>query len=607
MTKELVRLPQGRLYALLAQRYPRRFSLSKGVPAKLRRTPAPGYHLARLSDALLIEYGETADLLRALGTLLTAPAFRSERKEPPLSFRGLMLDVSRNGVLRPEKLEEALLRLALLGYNHLCLYTEDTYEVAGHPLIGCRRGRYSKRELRKLDAFARSLGITMFPCIQTLGHLEQILQREPYWPLRDNERVISVEHPEARKLIETLIREAAAPYRSRLIHLGLDETLGIGRGETFKHKKPMDPRRMYLDHVRWLASLCRKLGLEPMMWGDIVVGYHEKALDASQRKALPKGMTMVYWDYYRESPEPYEKRILEYRAMGFEPLCSPGIWNWGCLWPSYEKVRRTLPLFTAKAKELGVRRMLVTAWGDDGQEAPFDANWPALCLFAEEAYERRAGAAAAKARMRAVCGADYDALTRVGDLELYPGKEGLCGSFGKALLWEDPLAGRVSHGLGRRRLAPRFRQLAARIAADERKASPGFKPLFAYARALAEFLALKADLFNEARWAYAQGDRAALRRISSSLPSRIKALEALHAARGRLWLSEFKPFGWEVLDGRFGGLRARLITMGERLDGWLSGRSETISELDERPVREFSQLAGRQLTHAKLHTASWIH
>jgi len=603
MTKELIRLPPGPAFALLARRYPARFNLSKGAPVRLRRG-ACGYRLERQGGAVLIEYGELSDLMRALGTLLVRPAVRSERRSPPLVFRGLMLDVSRNGVLRPEKVEEALLRLALLGYNHFCLYTEDTYEVRGHPLIGYRRGRFSQAELRRLDAFARSVGITMFPCIQTLGHLEQLLQREPYWPLRDNERVISVEHPKTRKLIETLIREAARPYKSRLIHLGLDETLGIGRGQTFKHGRPMDPRRMYLEHVRWLAGLCRRLGLEPMMWGDIVVGYHEKAMDASQRKALPKSMTMVYWDYYKEEARPYAKRIREYRAMGFEPLCSPGLWNWGCLWPSYEKVRRTLPLFAVQAKRLGVRRMMATAWGDDGQEAPFGANWPALCLFAEEAYERQAAPEAAKERMRAVCGADFDAFVHAGDLELTPGQERLCGSLAKALLWEDPLAGRVSQG--QRRLAPRFKRLAAQIASDEKKAGE-HAPLLAYARTLAEFLALKADLYNEARSAYVRKDRAALKRLSASMPARVRALEALHAARKRVWLSEFKPFGWEVLDGRFGGLRARLLTMKERLDAWLSGRIPLIEELGERPVPEFSVLAGRQLTHAKLHTASWIH
>ncbi|MBI5244274.1 MAG: beta-N-acetylhexosaminidase [Elusimicrobia bacterium] len=607
MAGSIFRLPDQAPFGLLARAYPGRFSLSQGLRIEARKRGRMGYRIEPQSGKLLIEHGERSDIMRALGSLLSRPDIKKELGEPPLAFRGLMLDVSRNGVIRVPALKTVLLRLALLGYNRFCLYTEDTCEVKGHPLIGYRRGRYSQRELSELDAFARALGIEMFPCIQTLGHLEQVIKHERYWPLRDNERVLSVEHPRSRKLVETLIRQARKPYQSGLIHLGLDETWGIGRGETFIHKKPMDPRWMYLRHVRWLASVCRRLKLKPMMWGDVVVGCHEKAMDPAQRKALPKGMTMVYWDYYREQAALYEKRIEEYRKMGYEPLCSPGIWNWGCLWPSYRKVSRTLPVFMKKAKEMGIKRMMATAWGDDGQESPFDANWPALCLFAEEAYERADGAEGAKARMRAVCGADYDAVVRVGDLELYPGKESLCGSLGKALLWEDPMAGRISHGLGKLRLSARFRRLAGRIRSDARKMPSDFHDLFAYACALAEFLVLKADIFNETRSAYVRRDKAALRKIASSIPARVRALDDLHAARKKLWFAEFKPFGWEVLDGRFGGLRARLLTMKERLDAYLAGRLPAIEELDEKPAQEFASLAGKQLTHAKLHTASWIH
>ncbi|WP_247740854.1 hypothetical protein [Cohnella sp. LGH] len=42
-----------------------------------------------------------------------------------------------------------------------------------------------------------------------------------------------------------------------------------------------------------------------------------------------------------------------------------------------------------------------------------------------------------------------------------------------------------------------------------------------------------------------------------------------------------KPFGWEVLDIRYGGALARLDTAIERLAGYLSGRVERLEELEE--------------------------
>ena len=56
---------------------------------------------------------------------------------------GTMLDCSRNAVLTVESVKEWIDISADLGYNMLMLYTEDTYEVKGHPYFGYCRGRYS--------------------------------------------------------------------------------------------------------------------------------------------------------------------------------------------------------------------------------------------------------------------------------------------------------------------------------------------------------------------------------------------------------------------------------------------------------------------------------
>lgn len=42
---------------------------------------------------------------------------------------GVMLDCSRNAVVRPEQVKKYIDILQRLGYNSLMLYTEDTYEV----------------------------------------------------------------------------------------------------------------------------------------------------------------------------------------------------------------------------------------------------------------------------------------------------------------------------------------------------------------------------------------------------------------------------------------------------------------------------------------------
>ena len=93
---------------------------------------------------------------------------------------GVLLDCSRNAVMKPEEVKKLILFLEKAGYNCLELYTEDTYELEGEPRFGYLRGRYTKAELKELDAFGKEHGVELIPCIETLGHLEKIFEWKEY-------------------------------------------------------------------------------------------------------------------------------------------------------------------------------------------------------------------------------------------------------------------------------------------------------------------------------------------------------------------------------------------------------------------------------------------
>ena len=88
---------------------------------------------------------------------------------------GVMMDCSRNGVMTVKQLKRFIDVIAKMGYNCLELYTEDTYEVDGEPYFGYMRGRYTKAEMKELDAYGESLGIEVIPCMQTLAHIKEFL------------------------------------------------------------------------------------------------------------------------------------------------------------------------------------------------------------------------------------------------------------------------------------------------------------------------------------------------------------------------------------------------------------------------------------------------
>ncbi|GAA5981366.1 hypothetical protein JCM11641_005296 [Rhodosporidiobolus odoratus] len=115
---------------------------------------------------------------------------------------GVMIDCSRNGVLRVESVKYLLRFMALSGLNMLQLYCEDTYKIPGESFFGYFRGGYTDSELREIDDYAFSLGIEVIACIQTLGHLGQMLQWPKYAHLRDTAEVLLADSEETYQFIE---------------------------------------------------------------------------------------------------------------------------------------------------------------------------------------------------------------------------------------------------------------------------------------------------------------------------------------------------------------------------------------------------------------------
>ena len=128
---------------------------------------------------ILLTYRAENELYRALSYL---PRFLKDKTPvdtaPRYDMLCYMADMSRNAVYNIPTAKQMIRYLALMGYNSLMLYTEDTYEIPELPYFGHMRGRFSKEELKELDDYAYGFGIEVIPCIQTLAHMATALR----WP-----------------------------------------------------------------------------------------------------------------------------------------------------------------------------------------------------------------------------------------------------------------------------------------------------------------------------------------------------------------------------------------------------------------------------------------
>ena len=162
-----------------------------------------GLALTRTETGWQLDAAGLTGFVRGLGLLAqhrdAAPGWVYE-EQPWTRSLGVMVDCSRNAVPTPAALQRLFVRLALMGYDTVQLYTEDTYTIPEQPYFGYLRGAYTREELRALDDFAATLGIELVPCVQTLAHLAQPLRWQPFAPLWDCDDILLCEaaHASAR-------------------------------------------------------------------------------------------------------------------------------------------------------------------------------------------------------------------------------------------------------------------------------------------------------------------------------------------------------------------------------------------------------------------------
>lgn len=116
---------------------------------------------------------------------------------------GIMLDCSRNAVMRIDELKKFVDLLQKMGYTYVLLYLEDTYEVEGQPYFGYMRGRYSLQELSELDRYVTNKGMELIPCIQTLAHLG-IFRWKNYAEIHDCNDILLCGNDKTYALIEDI-------------------------------------------------------------------------------------------------------------------------------------------------------------------------------------------------------------------------------------------------------------------------------------------------------------------------------------------------------------------------------------------------------------------
>lgn len=507
-------------------------------------------------------------------------------------YLGVMLDCSRNAVMSVAELKNFILTLKKTGYNCLQLYTEDTYEIEGEPQFGYRRGKYTKAELKEIDAFAKKNGVELMPCIQTLAHLNQIFRYPKYERINDACDVLLADDERTYALIEKMIATCAECFTSRNIHIGMDEAHWLCRGRYFDLHGASNRFNVLLRHLSRVSQIAEKYGFKPMMWSDMffrIAGkgeyYHKKKIPRPVMEKVPENVQLVYWDYYNENPEIVDCMIEHHLDFKRNVWIAGGAWKWRGFESDNRKSIRQTKTFISSARKHDVNNILLTMWGDNGGECSPYAVLPSL-VYAAECAKGNFGEENAKKRFAELFGEEWDdfMLCDLTDDELRSRQKAGFNLAVKEMLYSDYFLGTFDCGvLGTGEERKAYATLAEKLEIAAKR-SKNYGYMFESYAALARVLAVKYDLGYLTREAYEKGDKNALAALLPDYEKTLENLEKYASAFEKLWMKENKPHGFDVQDIRLGGIIRRTKSCTRRLRAYLNGELEKIEELEEATV-----------------------
>lgn len=503
---------------------------------------------------------------------------------------GTMLDCSRNAVMTAESVKRWIDLTAKLGCNTLHLYMEDTYEVDGQPYFGHLRGRYSKAELKQIDAYAAAHGMQVIPCIQTLAHVNALFHWPVYREIRDAADILLTGDERTYALVDGMFRTLRECLRTNIVNIGMDEAELLGLGQYLTLHGYRDRFSILMEHLRKVSEMAKKYGFELLMWGDMFfrlaggdyfTNFNQDPklgeIPEEVRQLVPENIHLVYWDYFSRDRQSYERNIDAHNAIKSGSWFAGGLWTWAGFAPhntfSIATMREAMKACHAK----GVENVVMTMWGDNGAECSKFAVLPALFTVSQMAqdiddvetihanFEREFGIPFEDFRALDLIGTQNDSAEAIYNPEKY-------------LLYCDPFMGQFDNRV-KSGDAAGYADCAARLAVYADHAEYGY--LFRSLRALCAFLSVKADLGIRTRAAYLSGDKKAAKALSTDYDAALERLDAFYAAYEQQWMHENKPQGFDVVDLRIGGQRQRLLHCRDRLLAYAEGRLDRIEELEE--------------------------
>lgn len=499
-----------------------------------------------------------------------------------MSFQriGIMVDCSRNAVPTVKTMKNFIDIMKDLGYNTLMLYTEDTYEVEGQSYFGYMRGKYSIEEMQEIDNYCYRKNIECIPCIQTLAHLNAFVR----WNVDiDCNDILLVGHKNTYKLIEDMFKTISKTFRSKIIHIGMDEAHFLGRGKYLDNNGYIPLSEIIKNHLNKVQEIADKYGYESLIWSDML--FREKnnglyytdnknILSLNANKILSENVYPVYWDYYSTDKKHYDTMIEAHEPLNKSLWFAGGFWKWNGFNPANSfSIDTNIPAVKS-CREHNVENIIFTMWGDDGAEASLYSILPSM-FYTSQLINGTENELEIKDNFEKYFGINFDDFMEI-DLPGFENKNPSNQS--KYMLYNDYFCGLFDEITTSKR-NDIYKDASKKLYKLSNHEKYGY--IFDTLASLCDILALKNDIGIRTRKLYRASNKKELRKIIKDYEIILKKIEIFYEKFKAQWFNENKPYGFEIQDMRIGGIIQRTKSCIDRLDDYCENKINIIDELEE--------------------------
>ncbi len=308
------------------------------------------------------------------------------RDWPAMRYRGQDDDLSRGPIPTLEYQKKFVRTLASYKINLYSPYFEHTFSYTGNSLPAPPDGAMTPADARALVSYARQYHVTVVPEQESFGHLHHNLTWELYQPLAETPHgdVLAPVQAGSITLIKQWFIELAQLFPGPFLHIGADETVDLGLGQT---KPDVDARGLgavYLDFLQKITTALHPLGRKLLFWGDIAMDVPD--LVKAMPESFKRETVAVAWEYVPQ-PKGYDRWLLPFTRAGFETWVAPGINNWSRVYPNFNMGLLNIQGFVRDGQRLGSTGMLNTIWNDDG-EGLIDQDWYGVLFGAAAGWQK---------------------------------------------------------------------------------------------------------------------------------------------------------------------------------------------------------------------------